>query len=67
MAALTVAPNGKIGSMHIAHILPQAEKNGNQHRIMDPVFFPDNRAAGSFATSISPGYRLHCPDKSNRG
>lgn len=37
MAAITVAPDGKPGFMHIAHILPQPAKNGEQHRLLAPI------------------------------
>lgn len=37
MAAITIRPDGGIGLMHCAHILPQPAKNGDQHHLMEPV------------------------------
>ena len=41
MAAITVLQDGKPGMMHIAHILPQPGKYGDQHRLLAPVPLSD--------------------------
>ena len=41
MAAITVLQDGKPGVMHIAHILPQPGKYGEQHRLLAPVPLSD--------------------------
>ena len=47
MAAITPTPDGDPKEMHIAHILPAPAKNGERHRLLDPVSFgaPDGAAA----------------------
>ena len=47
MAAVTATPEGDPKAMHIAHILPAPSKNGERHRLLDPVSLegPDGAAA----------------------
>ncbi len=47
MAAITPTPGGDPKEMHIAHILPAPAKNGERHRLLDPVSLqtPDAAAA----------------------
>lgn len=46
MAAITPTPDGDPKEMHIAHILPAPAKNGERHRLLDPVSLeaPDGAA-----------------------